>query len=116
MKFTCNQQKLAKTLNTVSKAVSTRTTLPILKGILLEAKSNGTLILKASDLEISIQKEIEVNVEEEGSAVIVSKLFGDIIRKLPNEEIKIEKRRRKYINKNKFFRIYRNKFTYRRIS
>lgn len=92
MKFTCSQQKLSKTLNTVSKAVSTRTTLPILKGILLEAKSNGTLTLKASDLEISIQKEIEVNVEEEGSAVIVSKLFGDIIRKLPNEEIRIEKK------------------------
>ena len=38
MKITCNQQILSKTLNTVSKAVSTRTTLPVLKGILLEAK------------------------------------------------------------------------------
>ena len=91
MKFTCSQQKLSKTLNTVSKAVSTRTTLPILKGILLEAKSDGTLTLTASDLEISIQKKIEANVQEEGSAVVVSKLFGDIIRKLPNEEIIIEK-------------------------
>ena len=37
MKFTCNQQTLAKALNTVSKAVSNRTTLPILKGILIQA-------------------------------------------------------------------------------
>ena len=90
MKFTCSQQVLAKALNTVSKAVSTRTTLPILKGILIEAKADGTLILTASDLEISIQKKIEAEVFEEGSAVVVSKLFGDIIRKLPNEEISIE--------------------------
>ena len=90
MKFTCNQKTLTKALNTVSKAVSNRTTLPILKGILLEAKENGTLVLTASDLEISIQKEIEASVDVPGSAVVVSKLFGDIIRKLPNEDIYIE--------------------------
>lgn len=90
MKFTCSQQTLAKALNTVSKAVSTRTTLPILKGILLEAKADGTLVLTASDLEISIQKKVEASVQQEGSAVVVSKLFGDIIRKLPNEDISIE--------------------------
>lgn len=90
MKFHCNQQTLAKALNTVSKAVSTRTTLPILKGILIEAKSDGTLLLTASDLEISIQKKVDANVTEEGSVVVLSKLFGDIIRKLPNEDISIE--------------------------
>lgn len=90
MKFTCDQQTLAKALNTVSKAVSARTTLPILKGILIEAKSDGTLTLSASDLEISIQKKINAEVEEEGSAVVVSKLFSDIIRKLPNESILVE--------------------------
>lgn len=90
MKFKCNQQKLSKTLNTVSKAVSTRTTLPILKGILIEAKDDNQLVLTASDLEISIQKTMEADVYEKGSAVVVSKLFSDIIRKLPNEEITIE--------------------------
>ena len=91
MKFTCNQQKLSKALNTVSKAVSTRTTLPVIKGILIEADSDGTLTMTASDLDISIQKKINAEVHEPGSAVVVSKLFGDIIRKLPNEEIIIEK-------------------------
>lgn len=90
MKFTCNQQTLAKALNTVSKAVSTRTTLPILKGIMMEANQDGTLTLTASDLEISIQRKINISVEEGGSTVVMSKLFGDIIRKLPNEEITIE--------------------------
>lgn len=91
MKFRCSQQALSKALNTVSKAVSNRTTLPVLKGILLNATSDGTLLITASDLEISIKKEIEASVEEEGSAVVISKLFCDIIRKLPNEEILIEK-------------------------
>lgn len=90
MKFTCSQQTLSKALNTVLKTVSTRTTLPILKGIMIEAKSDGTLILTASDLEISIQKKINAEVHQEGSAVVMSKLFGDIIRKLPSGDISIE--------------------------
>ncbi len=90
MKFTCNQQILTRALNTVSRAVSNRTTLPILKGILIEADIDGTLTLTASDMEISIQKKIKASVQEDGSAVVMSKLFGDIIRKLPNEEIFID--------------------------
>jgi len=87
MKFTCNQQVLAKALNTVSKAVSNRTTLPILKGILITATEGGKLIFTASDLEISIKKEIDAVVEEPGSTVVMARLFGDIIRKLPDENI-----------------------------
>lgn len=90
MKFTCNQQNLAKALNTVSKAVSNRTTLPVLKGILIEATEEGKLVLTASDLDISIRKEIDAVVEEAGAAVVISRLFGDIIRKLPNENILID--------------------------
>ena len=89
MKFTCSQQKLSKALNIVSKAVSTKTTVPVLKGIMLSATGN-MLILSASDLDLSIEKIIDVNVIEEGLSVIPAKLFGDIIRKLPNEEILIE--------------------------
>jgi len=92
MKFTCSQQSLSKALNTVSKAVTTRTTIPILKGILLKTSSDGTLTLSASDLDLSIEKKIDVNVEEEGSVVVLSKLFSDIIRKLPNEQILIEEK------------------------
>lgn len=92
MKFTCSQHTLSKALNTVSKAVSAKTTIPVLKGILLKATPDGRLILSASDLELSIEKEIDINVESEGSIVVFAKLFGDIIRKLPNEEILIEEK------------------------
>ncbi len=89
MKFTCNQQILSKALNTVSKAVTIRTTMPILKGILIEAQDNK-IKLSASDLDISIEKTIEAVVEEKGSIVIPASLFFNIIRKLPNETILIE--------------------------
>ena len=89
MKFSCDQTSLVKALNTVSKAVTSRTTIPILKGILLNLDNNN-LTLTASDLEISIEKTIEVNGMENGSLVVSAKLFSDIIRKLPNEDIFIE--------------------------
>ncbi|MEA4921974.1 MAG: DNA polymerase III subunit beta [Eubacteriaceae bacterium] len=90
MKFKCNQQTLAKCLNTVSKAITTRTTIPVLKGILLTATEDNKLTMTASDMDMSIEKIIDANVEESGSTVVAAKLFGDIIRKLPNEEIIIK--------------------------
>ncbi len=89
MEFTCNQSTLAKALNTVSKAVTSRTTLPVLKGILLDATQDNKLVLIASDLEISIKTDIDVDVVEPGSTVVVAKLFSDIIRKLPNDMVTI---------------------------
>ncbi|MGF6376392.1 DNA polymerase-3 subunit beta [Clostridiales Family XIII bacterium PM5-7] len=90
MKFKCNQQVLTKALNIVSKAVTSRTTIPILKGILLEVSEDNQLKMSASDLDITIEETIEVTDAVAGSIVVQSKLFGDIIRKLPNDTISIE--------------------------
>ena len=90
MKFICSQQVLSKALNTVSKAVSTRTTIPILKGILIETREDGKIRLAASDLDLSVEKITDAEVMESGSVVVLSRLFSDIIRKLPNEDITIE--------------------------
>ena len=89
MKFTCTQAALVKAINTVSKAVSIRTTIPILKGILLKTEDNR-LTLSASDLDMSIETSIDVQGYEEGSLVVPAKLFGDIIRKLPNSIVSVE--------------------------
>lgn len=89
MKFRCNQQMLTKTLNTVSKAVSSRTPLPVLKGILITAKDQ-TVTMTASNLDISIRREIDAEVMEEGSVVVVYRLFSDIVRRLPNEDVTME--------------------------
>lgn len=89
MKFSCNQQSLSKALNIVSKAVTARTTIPILKGILLRVDDKGQLTMSASDLDLSIEKKLDVDNYEPGSVVVYAKLFGDIIRKLPNDVITI---------------------------
>lgn len=89
MKFSCNQQALTKALNIVSKAVTSRTTIPILKGILLKTEENK-LTMSASDLDLNIEKTIPVEDAENGEIVVSAKLFGDIIRKLPNAQVVVE--------------------------
>lgn len=90
MKFSCKQQALSKALNIVSKAVTSRTTIPILKGILLKVDKEGKLTMSASDLDLSIEKTLDVDDFIPGEIVVYAKLFGDIIRKLPNDTIIIE--------------------------
>lgn len=90
MKIRINQNELNKSITIVQKAVSSRTPLPILSGILIEAKNN-TLILTATDLDLGIKTFSPCEIEEEGSVVVQSKLIGDFIRKLPsNSYVHIE--------------------------
>lgn len=89
MKLFCNQKDLANAINVVQRAVSSKTTLPILKGILLEAYDHK-LKLTGNDMNIGIETYINANIETEGSIVLSSRLFGEIIRKLPNALIEIE--------------------------
>ncbi len=90
MKLVCNQKVLSKALNTVSKAVSSKTTIPVLSGILLDVDADGNLNIAASDLDLSIKNTIQLAEYTEGSVVVGARLFLEIIRKLPNEDITIE--------------------------
>lgn len=90
MKVICSKDKLLEGINIVQKAVSTKTTLPILEGILLECKDNFKLT--GNDLEIGIECVVEADIRETGSIVINSRIFGDIVRRLPDSEVLIEVR------------------------
>ena len=92
MRFSCSQSTLVKALNIVSKAVTSRTTIPILKGILINVDENGFVTMSSSDLDISIENKFEVVDYEPGEIVVQAKLFGDIIRKLPSDIIYIEEK------------------------
>lgn len=83
MKVKINQNELNKAINIVQKAVSVRTPLPILSGILIEAKNNE-LILTATDLDLGIKTYSPCEIEEEGSIVVQARLIGDFVRKLPS--------------------------------
>ncbi|SHH30461.1 DNA polymerase III subunit beta [Tepidibacter thalassicus] len=88
MKIICNQKLLANKVGTVQKGVSNKTTIPILKGILIETIDNKIKLI-GNDLELGIETFLDGEIIEEGSIVIDSKLFGDIIRKLPDSFVEI---------------------------
>ncbi|MCL2564502.1 MAG: DNA polymerase III subunit beta [Defluviitaleaceae bacterium] len=85
MKFTCEKNTLINNINIVSKAVSSRTTLPILECILLNADPDG-LKMTGNDLEMGIETSyIEAQIIEEGTIAIEAKLFSEIVKRLPDD-------------------------------
>jgi DNA polymerase-3 subunit beta len=97
MKFTILKDHLNESISHVSKAVSNRTTIPILTGIKIDAHATG-VTLTASDTDISIQSftPLEtgdvniIQIIQPGSVVLPAKFFMEIIRKLPSQSIEIE--------------------------
>ncbi len=89
MKIVCYKDKIMKALNSVVKGVASKTTMPILEGILIQSNDNE-IKLTTYDLEIGIEYVMECNVIEQGSTVVNAIMFSEIIRKLPDTEIKIE--------------------------
>ena len=89
MIVTCKRQTLQNAVLNVSRAVSSKSSIPALEGILFKAK-NGQIFLCGYDLEIGITTSIDADVIEEGDVIFGSKLFGDIIRSLPNDEVTIK--------------------------
>ena len=89
MKFTCDRNSLTYAINIAQKAVAARSTLPVLEGLLIKAK-NGRVVITGNDLEIGIECIFEAEIESEGSVVVNSRLFGDIIRKMTGESVVID--------------------------
>ena len=89
MKIRCQKADLVKGVSIVSKAVPTKTTMPILECILIDATTN-TIKLTANDMELGIETVIDGLVEQKGMIAIDAKIFSDIVRKLPDNEIVIE--------------------------
>src|SRR5689334_10947515 len=97
MKLTVLKEYLNESIQHVAKAITSRTTIPILSGIKIEASFQG-LTLTASDTDISIQSIIPsehndlqvIDLKQAGSVVLPSKFFVEIVRKLPESIIEIE--------------------------
>lgn len=88
MKIICAKDQFIEAINIVQKAVSTRSTLPILDGILVEA--DESVKLTGYDLETGIECNFEADILDKGSIVINSKILGEIIKKLPDDTVKLE--------------------------
>ena len=89
MKFVCSKSNLLTGVQTVAKAVPSKTTMSILECILIEA-DNGNIILTANDMELGIETIIEGDVLVSGKIALDAKIFLEIVRKLPDNDITIE--------------------------
>ena len=89
MKVVCDGLDLSIATAQVIKAISNKTTNPVLEGIKLTAE-NDTLKLSATDLELAIEKTIKADVKLEGETVIPGKFFSEFIKKLTDEKIELE--------------------------
>ena len=88
MKITCNKEKLVETLSVVQRAVSGKSNLAALEGVLLKAEREQ-LTLCGYNMEYGIITSIEAKTEKEGSVVLSAKLLTEIVRKLPCDEVLI---------------------------
>lgn len=89
MKLICSKANLLKGVNIVSKAVPTRTTMNILECILIDA-STDEIKFTANDMELGIETKIEGEIAEHGIIALDAKIFSEIVRKLPDNEVTIE--------------------------
>ena len=88
MNFICSLEKLKTISNNVALAISSKTSMPILEGILLECENNK-LKITGYDLSLGIIKNLDVTVKEEGKIVLKAILFVDILRKLDGDTVEV---------------------------
>ncbi|MCI6538478.1 MAG: DNA polymerase III subunit beta [Lachnospiraceae bacterium] len=89
MKLICSKSNLLKGVSIVSKAVPSRTTMAILECILIDASANE-IKLTANDMELGIETKIEGEIVERGVIALDAKIFSEIVRKLPDNDVTIE--------------------------
>jgi len=89
MKFTISKEALLDGLQTTQSVVSTRTTLPVLSNVLLEATETG-LTLTTTDLDVGVRRDVDAQVERPGATTLPIRKLLPIIRELPSSEIFFE--------------------------
>jgi DNA polymerase III subunit beta len=89
MKVVCAREELASRLAVVARAVSTRSSVQVLLGVLLRAEE-GRLHLAATDMELSLRASLDADIQGEGAAVVPGRLLVDLVRLLPEGDVIIE--------------------------
>ena len=85
LKFSCEKALLQLAVNTASRTVATKSSIPALEGLLLEG--TDVLTLSGYNMQTGIRTRLEADIREGGRIVLNSRLFGDIIRKMPDDVI-----------------------------
>jgi DNA polymerase-3 subunit beta len=90
VKFRCDRDALSEALQTVQRGVSSRPGIPALTGVLIEASSETGLTLTTTDLEVSARLTVEVQVAEDGTALVPARLLGDTVKSLSDAPVEFE--------------------------
>ncbi len=88
MKILCSSDQLSAAVGTVTRALSARTTMPVLEGVLISARNN-TIRLSCTDMRLGIETILPGHVLAEGESVLPGKLFSEMSRKLPEGDVEI---------------------------
>lgn len=88
MKILCDRKELVEAVLNIQRAVSSKSSIPALEGILLQTKGTD-LFLCGYDLELGMTTTLSAKVEQPGSVVLSARLFGDIVRRLPGDEVSL---------------------------
>ena len=90
MKFICSRAKLMDVVNTVQRAISAKSVMPILECIKIESLDSEHILMAGTNVDINIEYNLECNVIEGGSVALASKIFGEIIRKMPEGDVLVD--------------------------
>ncbi len=87
MKFSCEKALLQSMITVTSRTVAAKSSIPALEGILIEV--NRSLQLTGYNLKTGIRTLVPADIQEEGNIVVSARLFGEIVRRLPDEVVKV---------------------------
>jgi DNA polymerase III subunit beta len=89
MRFSCDRAALVEKLSVLARGVSSRSALPVLSGVLLQARE-GRLDLFSTDMELSIKATLTTAIEAEGEAVVPARLFTDVVKNMDAAQVRLE--------------------------
>ncbi|MGE5461565.1 MAG: DNA polymerase III subunit beta [Solirubrobacterales bacterium] len=90
MKIRCDRDALSEALQTVQRGVSSRPGIPALTGVLMQARAEDGLTLTTTDLEVSARLSIDVQVTEDGVALVPARLLADTVKSLSDAPVELE--------------------------
>lgn len=101
MKLVCSKPQLVDIINTVQRAIAPKTSLPILECIKIDANGDGNVVFTGNNIDICIEYNTECTVTEGGTIALASKMFGEIVRRLPDGDVTISVNPSNYVTKIK---------------
>ena len=101
MKLVCSKPQLMEIINTVQRAIAPKTSLPILECIKIDASGDGNVVFTGNNIDICIEYNTNCTVTEGGTIALASKMFGEIVRRLPEGDVTINVNPANFVTKIK---------------